>query len=813
MNETVEQAPLQKGRKTLLAVGIFIVCTALLFPRAYRFEVPRLFLFWADYPPFTLTDFLVTPAGAKVRFGNSLPVTVQFSGAIPRQVELVSGRHGETPQAAPMTLSNNGAYTGQLTDLTADTWYYISANTGRSARYTATIDRAPRLRRMAATYRPPAYTKRGVSAVELNAPPEIQGVAGTQVELEIEADLALASAELTLIPTDQPAQTLPLKIAPNANRRALVQFTLERSGQFTLALTGADQRQKTPDAAQGKITIQQDEAPSVSFLTPGRNLLATPDMTVPLTVEASDDVAVQRVEMRRVVNQGKEEAQTLPPPPPDTSEYRSTQTFDLKRLGAKPGDVIEYYATAYDNDPKGIHNADSQRYWVWVVSPEDYQKALAQQRGPQQMMAQYRALAEQMKRLAEAQERLAQAMERNAAQAKANPNDPNIQAQTDALKKAQAELRAEAQQLAQQMRQLNRQAAQYDVEQGLKRQMQKMEQALNQAQEGMRQAQNAPTPGEMPAHAQQAAQQMQRAAQNAGQKVEKTLDQLEKLAPLHTDFQRLQDLAQQQAELAQQAQQLRDSLKNSPPDEFAQSRLKSLAEQQARHRDELNQIERNLREHAEQAQSVAPEAAQKARQVADALNQMDVSQTMDYAQQALAQQQAANGAAQAEAARQALESLRGKCKGGQGQCQSAGNQLSLSQLGQGMGQTLNQMAQRMGARPGSGQGQSGGGAEGSAYNAPTPGSRPDGSPGTQQQTQQATAAGLMAQSRTTRSAKKKRAGLKGEKFNDLSDDNLERLVPERPKDPTKRTDKDASRYPAEYRRLVRDYFKSVAGSK
>ena len=41
LEEIVERAPLQQGRRTLLGVLGFVLVTCLLFPRAYRFEVPR----------------------------------------------------------------------------------------------------------------------------------------------------------------------------------------------------------------------------------------------------------------------------------------------------------------------------------------------------------------------------------------------------------------------------------------------------------------------------------------------------------------------------------------------------------------------------------------------------------------------------------------------------------------------------------------------------------------------------------------------------------------------------------------------------
>jgi hypothetical protein len=803
VDRMIERAPLHRERKALLIVLGVLLATLLLFPRIYRFEVPRFALFWADNPPFTLTDFRVEPAGGRVRYGGSVTIQVTTNGAQPHTLELVTGRYGEPTQTAPLIVAETGRYIAQLTHLTQDMWYYVAADTGRSSRYTLTIDTAPRVRRLFATLRPPAYARSGETRVELSGQPEIQGLPGTQVALEVEADQPLAGGEVTLALADRPEQTLALTPKPDAAQRATANFSIDRAGTFRIDLTGGRHKERTKEAARGKIAILQDEAPQVSFVTPGQNLIATPDMTLPMTMEANDDVAVQRLELHRVFNRGKDQAQVIAVPP-NSKEFAHTERLNLKQLGAKPGDVIEYYATAYDNDPQGIHNADSQRYWVWVVSPEDYRKALAQMRGPKQMMEQYRSLTEATRQVAKEQAQLAKEMEALAAKAKANPKDSELAAERKALQERQAELQQQAKQLAQEMRSVASQTPQFDVEKGLQQKLQQMAQAVDRARSAMQQA--------------QAAQQLQKSARGAGRNIDQTLLQIEKLLPLHNELQRLQELAKAQAELAQQAQQIRDSLQKGAPDAFAQSKLRSLAEQQTRNQDERTQIEQNLREQAEVVQEVAPRAAQTARAIADALAQRNIGPTMSSAQQALAQQNAPAGAEKAEEARRALESLMTQCKSGQRQCQGSCDSLSFSQLGQGMGNTLGQMGQKMGwGRPGqpgmAGSGGSGGmGNVGAGYSAPSPGSRPGSDFAQQMSGQQVMAATMQSPSRAGSTLRRKSAGPKGERFNDLSDDNFEQLEPEKPRPLPGARDNTASRYPAEYRRLVRDYFKAVAGS-
>lgn len=821
VSQVVERAAVERGRRALLLVGGGVLLTALLFPRAYRFEVPRFFLFWTDAPPFTLTDFDISPIRARVRSGSGLTITARLGGLMPKRVELITGRAGEPNRTLPLMMVDTAVHTAQLEGLTRDTWYYVAADTGRSARYWIEVDAAPRLKRLTVTTHAPDYARRPDETKEIKGDGVIEGLSGTKVTLEVESDQPLGGGELQWTRDRMGAQSVRLTPKPGAPAKAQATFTLERDGDYRIGLVGASAQGglRTPDAARGKLLLHRDEKPLVSFALPAQNVIARPDMIVPLKAEAEDDIAVQRVEIHRIVNRGKDTMQEFPVPD-GSREAAVEDQVDLKAMGAKPGDVIEYYATAYDNDPKGIHNSDSDRYWVWVVSEEDYRKLLEKQRGPSQMAAQYRDQVETMRQLAEEQQQLAREMAAAAEQEKAlKPGDTQakaaVQQRKDTLRLRQQDLQNRASELAKQMRELAQQKPQYPVEKGLQQRLNQLAQSLQQAQAAMQQARSAPNAAQTASQAQAAGRQMQQGLKGAGEKIEQMVEALEKLAPLYADLARLQTLAKEQTQLAQQAQQLRDSLKNNPADSFAQSRLQSLAEQQARHRDALNQIEQDLQSHGADAQTVAPEAAQTAKQLSEAIQKLNIGQRMEAAQQALEQQNANQGAQQAEAARQALESLMGQSRKGQSQCNGACNSLSLNLTGSGAGNSLTQLAQKLGfGMPGQGNGEGGAGQGSGGYSAPTPGSRPGQQPGQGMSNgEQAMVMNLMTRSAGSRPRKEKKPGPKGERINDLSADNTERVAPDTPRLPTKATDKAASRYPTEYRRLVQDYFRSVAGGK
>jgi len=98
-----------------------------------------------------------------------------------------------------------------------------------------------------------------------------------------------------------------------------------------------------------------------------------------------------------------------------------------------------------------------------------------------------------------------------------------------------------------------------------------------------------------------------------------------------------------------------------------------------------------------------------------------------------------------------------------------------------------------------------------------PGSRP-GDPsrsGSQQgESQEAMAMSLAPQAPSgSRSKPNSKGGPRATPLTSFSKDNSEKPEADSTQPAAKASDKEAARYPTEYRRLVRDYFKSVAGQK
>ena len=286
---------------------------------------------------------------------RDMDVSVKVGGWLPHRLELMTGT-GKTLQPTTMTATGDGTYVAQLDRLTQDTAYYVAADTGRSPRYLVHVNTAPQLHKLTMTMHPPAYAKQPDKTVELTAEGEISGLSNTQVDVSVESDRPLSEARLDIDRQGMPPLHLPLAPQTGDHTRATGRFRIERDGDFRIHLTGvqAEGSLQTPDAAKGKINLVRDETPLVTIVTPGQNVIAKPDMTVPLKVEAEDDIALQRLEMHQIVNKGHEQTEIIDLPT-RPRQYVHAGRFDLSSTVCAP--IAERYNLEFGFKPAVILNA------------------------------------------------------------------------------------------------------------------------------------------------------------------------------------------------------------------------------------------------------------------------------------------------------------------------------------------------------------------------------------------------------------------------------------------------------------------------
>lgn len=790
------------------ALRLFLICIAswtlvtVVFPGGVFAVLPRLFAPWMDdlTPPFSLTKYDIRPPGATVKYGDSLNVAITLRGPQPENLVLMTRTANSEWRQIHLDSGEPGTYAANLSDLREDTWYFAAGGGSRSARYRVHVVRPPTLKSMSATYTFPAYTQMP-KATETVAEAGIHALAHTQVSLEVVSNRPLQGGALLLRMEGQTPQKVEVKPDMKDPTRGRGEFALERSGTFTVSLV-ADDGQVNPEAGKGKLTIDRDQRPTVWVNYPGQDLLVTPDMKVPIRIEAEDDHGVQRLDVHRVVNELGDSPRRRDLPQA-MAKVEDGLMMDLPDLGVRPGDTITYYAVAYDNEPQKPNYGETGSFTLKVVTTEEYEEALKQQREAADLSREAHDIVSSTQDLAERQEQLAREMEQLQREMAKNPNAPGLKEKLAQARQQQKALQEETRKVAQQLQDYAKSPSATELEKALKKKLSQMAQAMNNAANGAMQAAQSDNPQAAAAASRAAANTMGQMNKQMQQQIMKAIEHLEKILPLYMDLERFKELTDLQGQLVLKAREYQQKAATDP---IARQRMEEIASTQNQIRQELKQLQEDLRAHAEEAQATFPKAAATARKIADEIGSRQIADRMQEGQDRFRQWDGPNGFRNAEAALRQMQAMIQQCNAGQGQGGCEGElDIALSRtLGQsGLGNCLGLFAQGLGmGQNGMGFGQGGfqigrGGQRGGGYAIRGP---------------KAYMPSFQAMHGTGGSKRNRKQNQIPGQPAALAPEDVE-VVKNPAQKPLKAGDTDANRYPAEYRKLISKYFESVAEGK
>ena len=130
------------------------------------------------------------------------------------------------------------------------------------------------------------------------------------------------------------------------------------------------------------VTALQDQRPTVNIPRPGRRKQVTPQARLPMVIEAKDDYGIQALELRHQTEREgtarePEKVALALPPGESPRQVKLDWQLDIADLRLQPGDLLSYVAAATDhNIDEALRTAESRRYEVQVVRPEDLERIL-----------------------------------------------------------------------------------------------------------------------------------------------------------------------------------------------------------------------------------------------------------------------------------------------------------------------------------------------------------------------------------------------------------------------------------------------------
>jgi len=169
------------------------------------------------------------------------------------------------------------------------------------------------------------------------------------------------------------------------------------------------------DPVRYQILVIKDNPPTIDITRPGMDIELADSLVVPLEIYGQDDYAVNSVSLKYKVQkafvqiQGKEESIQFEIKP--ESEVKIDYKWDLNKIGITPGDVIVYYAVAYDGyTPKDEHLTASQKYLIKFPTVEDMYRDLNNEQ--RENVISLKELMEQQQKMVEDTEKVIKDLEK-----------------------------------------------------------------------------------------------------------------------------------------------------------------------------------------------------------------------------------------------------------------------------------------------------------------------------------------------------------------------------------------------------------------
>jgi hypothetical protein len=357
----------------LVALGCFFYAAANLRVVAIHGEAPN----WVG------TDGIsVTPGDTKIERGDSLVVLARFGGALPPNVSLVMSESGATPKAIPLVKSlADPVFGGSVAEVANDFTYHIAYRGQRTRDFKVTVFEHPRLVRSDVDLNFPDYTKLPRKHIEDTR--RVSAVEGTKIDFALQLNKPVKSAKL--IARDGKKTEVPLTVSPDKAVATLPAFLPAKSQSYDLQLIDTEGRANKV-ASPFVIDVQPNRAPELRLASPRGDVRPSALEEVAFDGTVFDDFGTSAYGLAyslagaepKFIELGRDG---------NAKEKRSfAHLLNLEELGAKPDDLISWYAWADDIGPDGNVRRTSGDLYFAEVRPFDeiFREAQNMESGEQQ---------------------------------------------------------------------------------------------------------------------------------------------------------------------------------------------------------------------------------------------------------------------------------------------------------------------------------------------------------------------------------------------------------------------------------------------
>jgi hypothetical protein len=715
----------------LLAITFYVAIPGMFGAVSRRYLNPT-----ALHPPFTLLTFDVKIDPNEIYYGRPAEIRATINGpGVPDRAEVVFidapigaavSTRAQSNSTVPMLRSVAGeggeAKSGErvfvlpIDRAEKSRDFYVNTDAGRSELFTLSVLPVPLFEHVSVEYKFPEYTKWPPATRMLDAE-GVKALVGTEVVLTATSNLPLSAGAIIVNSTGDELQTAAqrIKMEPLPSDPATVRgaFVIQRDGHFDVSLIGIDGTSSN-EHRDGAIVAVPDRTPAVEITHPAEHVVVLEDYPVQVAIRARDDVGISRITLNRSINGYGPTATDVPLQGGDrlmnaAAEYE----FDLAALGARGGDVITYFATAYDNHPDPAQFADTRTFVIEVITKQEYEEYARSEYRMEEIMQEQQAFNRRLEELKAQREDLLKQIE--PLKQRAQSSEELSAEELKQMRELQEQLNRYSQRTEDLARDVQTRAEQqslYEFEQpynellkSLAEQLKKQSQNANdvtQTMDAVQDAQQEEPSSDSSAAAcksmagacqkfQNESQPFDEQSQGQMQQAQTDMEAMQLADEMTAQAERIREAILQQRDLADRLAQMKDAEELSPSEQLRAHRL---ADEQERLREELRDAREKLKQAAEEAQERLPRMSRQAKSLCEKIGEMNVEKDQDHAAESAREGEPRQAHQAANHAAENLETLLSECNSEQMQ-QQASDELDgcLKLPKPGMRNSMKQMAQ------------------------------------------------------------------------------------------------------------------------
>jgi hypothetical protein len=305
----------------------------------------------------------ITPGNVKLEKGDSLVVLARFGGPLPPTVTLIVNEQNVTPRTVPLVKSlADPVFGGSVPEVANDLTYHLEYRGQKSPEFKVTVFEHPKLVRSDVDLTFPGYTKLPPKHIEDTR--RVSAVEGTKLDFALQLNKPVKSAQL--IARDGKKTAVPLTVTPGKAVATLQNFVPVKTTSYDLQLID-DEGRPNKVASPFVIDVQANRAPEIRLASPRGDVRPSALEEVTFDGTVFDDFGAAVFGLAYSVAGAEPKFIELGRDVAAKEKRGFNHIIKLEELGAKPDDLISWFAWADDVGPDGkVRRTNGDLYFAEI---------------------------------------------------------------------------------------------------------------------------------------------------------------------------------------------------------------------------------------------------------------------------------------------------------------------------------------------------------------------------------------------------------------------------------------------------------------